>query len=1053
MRAGTVNSRNSRNSDSPDGVGSMFARTPLARIDHASLNADIENNTDDTVEGLGQTFSLDVLTNDSVGKTRALRSAESENHSENPGLPDLSDQNVIDAVGSTALGAQISITDDGEVSYIYTPELFAQLLPLSADESLTDTFSYAMQMGNGVVGWATATVEISGVNDPPVLSEMQYDLADGEADTPYIIGTYDLLNGFTDPEGDSLSVANLTATNGTVDKISDLDWSFTADAGFTGTVELQYTVIDGHGGSVQASRTLKIMDTMPMLAFSTPSDGGNLKVDENIVLEFDEEIFAGSGNIIISNGVDSRVIDINDTSQVTFTSGKKGGSVIIDPTEDLIADTSYNIQMPSDVIQDATGNAYDGIDNPVTLDFRTIPSNPLLSWSNTRDSPTFKADNTIELYFDEPVVAGGGAIVISNGTDTRTIDINDASQVTFDDFGGLIIDPTDDLTVNSHYTIQMASGVVLDNDGFAYTGIDDSKTLDFITIAPEPLLYWSHPMDEMDFKVDSNIELIFDEMVVAGNGEIIISNGTDTRTIDIHDASQVTFDGYDRVTINLIDDLVSDTRYNIQMAGGVITDTNGHSFSGINNHETLDFMVIPSNPRLVYSDPMDEFAEFQVDSDIRLDFDEPVVAKNGTIIISNGTDKRTVDVHDTNQVMFDGNRGVIINPSDDLIPDTTYNIRIASGAITDLEGYTYAGINDSATLNFTTIPSNPVLDWSNLQEDSTLKIDEEISLYFNETVIPGSGNIIVSNGTDTRTIDIQDGSQVIFDDYGGMMINPTDDLILGESYHVLINSGAITDTAGHTYAGFNGPDMFNFTTISSEPLLSVTASTSEESVFKVDEDFWLYFDEDVMPGSGAIVISNGNDTRTVDINDTNQVTFSGGKVSINPTDDLIVDTHYNIQMAAGVILDTEGHQFAGISDPDTYSFTLVNSDPRLRISVPSDDSIELWIGSNIYLSFDEMVIAGSGDIIISNGEDIHKIDIQDTSKVMFDEHGGVIINPATDLIPDTEYNIQMDSGVVIDTDGNPYAGIHDPTTLNFVATDSAAGTMPPLSFIEPMFFY
>ncbi|MDR4517575.1 MAG: Ig-like domain-containing protein [Nitrosomonas sp.] len=1036
-----------------DNIENAFSRTPQAKDDYFSLNGIAGNDNVSIGEDSGQTYILDVMANDLGGRRKSLWSLDDSAPSAGGESSDLFARDVVDAAESSALGAQVSVTANGKVAYSYTPELLAQLIPLSANESLVDTFTYAMKMGNGALSWATATVEIAGVNDAPVLSGVRFDLADGEADNLYGIFGYDfLLDGFSDPEGDLLSVAELRATNGTVDEIADSGWSFMPDAGFAGTVELQYTVIDGHGGSVPATQHFTIEDTLPELAFSTPSNGENLKVDQNIVLEFDEKVVAGSGEIIISNSVDARVIDINDTSQVTFTSGKKGGSVIIDPAEDLIADTSYNIQFASGVIQDATGNAYAGINDltdPVTLDYTTISSDPLLSWSSTWGVAYLKADDTIELYFDEPVVAGSGAIIISNGTDTRTIDINDASQVTFDDFGVVIINPVDDLLPDSNYNIQIASGVILDSDGFVYAGVSDSETLNFMTITSDPLLFWSNPVDGMEFKVDGNIELAFDERVVVGSGEIIISNGTDTRTIDINDTSQVMFDGYDLVTIDPIDDLLPDSNYNIQMVSGVIMDANGHAYAGISDPDTLDFMTIPSNPRLVYSDPMDESTTFQVDSDIRLDFDEPVIAGSGAIIFSNGADTRTIDVKDTNQVTFDDYGGVIINPSDDLMPDTIYSIQMASGVLTDLAGHAYAGIGDPDTLNFTTIPTNPVLDSSNPQDEAAFKIDDDLSFYFNEMIMPGSGNIIISNGTDTRTIDIHDASQVMFDGYNGVIINPVDDLVLGETYHVLMDSGVITDMAGHAYAGISDPDTLNFTTLSPEPSISVFLA--DEYVSKIDEDIWLYFDEDVMPGSGAIVLSNGTDTRAIDINDSSQVTFSGSKVTITPVDDLIVDTHYNIQMAAGVILDTDGHEFAGISDPDTYGFTTISSDPRLSFSEPSDDLAEVWVGSNIQLYFDETVIPGSGDIIISNGTDTRLIDIRDTSQVMFDGFGGVIINPVDDLIPETDYNIQMASGVIIDTEGNPYAGINDATTLNFTTTDSIASTVAFPPIIEPMF--
>ncbi len=551
-------------------------------------------------------------------------------------------------------------------------------------------------------------MEIAGVNDPPVLSGTLIDLNDGEVNTSYMILESDLLIGFSDLDRDVLSVANLLATNGVLTETPG-GWFFTPDTDFTGTVELQYNVIDSHGGSVPINQSFMIIDTpdtiAPQLVSSIPWHSGTLKTDQNIVLDFDESIVAGSGNIIISNGVDTRAIDINDTSQVTFTSGKKGGSVIIDPTDDLIVDTQYNIKMSSGVILDAAGNTYQGISDSDALDFMTIVSDPRLNWSNPWDEGTLKADSSIELYFDEPVVAGNGAIIVSNGSDTRTIDIQDTNQVTFDGDGGVIIDLIDDLNSDIHYFIQITAGAVLDTDGHAYAGINDAETLDFITTVPEPLLLWSNPWDDGTLKVDNNIELYFDETVVVGSGAIIIGNGTDIRTIDIGDTSQVTFDGYGGVIINPSDDLIPDTHYSIQITAGAVLDAVGRAFAGIGDPDTLHFTTIHTRPLLAFSSPADDAVDVWVGSDISLYFDELVTIGTGNITISNGVDIRTIDIQDSNQVMFDGYSGVYINPAIDLIPNADYFIQMDSGVVTDMTGNPYAGIHDTTTLNFSTTDS------------------------------------------------------------------------------------------------------------------------------------------------------------------------------------------------------------------------------------------------------------------------------------------------------------------------------------------------------------
>lgn len=328
------------------------------------------------------------------------------------------------------------------------------------------------------------------------------------------------------------------------------------------------------------------------------------KIDDNLKLYFDEEVVAGSGNIIISNGSDTRTIAINDASQVTY-SDESHRAVSINPLKDLIPNTTYSVQISSGVIMDTTGNSYTGTSDATPLNYTSVASNPLLVWSNPQDDSTLKLDDNITLYFDEEVAAGNGNIVISNGLDTRTIAINDASQVTFSNskMGNTItINPTADLIPNTTYSIQMGSNVITDTAGNAYTGISDATMLNFTTLASNPLLTQSNPWDESFIGVSNNIFLLFDEDVVAGNGDIIISNGSDTRNIAIHDTNQVTFDGYGAVIINLATDLVTNTAYNIQMASGVIMDTEGNPYEGINDETTLVFYTIDDTGGATYAD-------------------------------------------------------------------------------------------------------------------------------------------------------------------------------------------------------------------------------------------------------------------------------------------------------------------------------------------------------------------------------------------------------------------------------------------------------------------
>ena len=66
-------------------------------------------------------------------------------------------------------------------------------------------------------------------------------------------------------------------------------------------------------------------------------------------------------------------------------------------------------------------------------------------------------------------------------------------------------------------------------------------------------------------------------------------------------------------------------------------------------------------------------------------------------------------------------------------------------------------ITTNAVNNF-----NPTLIYSDpFDGETTFQFDQAITLNFNEIVAAGSGNVLISNGSDTRTIAINDGYVII----------------------------------------------------------------------------------------------------------------------------------------------------------------------------------------------------------------------------------------------------------------------------------------------------
>lgn len=200
----------------------------------------------------------------------------------------------------------------------------------------------------------------------------------------------------------------------------------------------------------------------------------------------------------------------------------------------------------------------------------------------------------------------------------------------------------------------------------------------------------------------------------------------------------------------------------------------------------------------------------------------------------------------------------------------------------------------------------------------------------------------------------------------------------------------------------------------------------------VGNDLCLAFTRDVAAGTGDIVIDNGaGDKRTVAVTDAN-VSFAGDTMTVRLAD-LTPGTTYAVTYDAGVIQDLSGNPAPAVADHSlrfNTSGVVDTTAPDLNNTIPSDDTVN-FSGGAVILTFDEPVISGTGNIIIT--DDLNNqtfIDVTDTTQVRF---GGksVVITPSTTFGLGRSYNVQMASGVITDLAGNDFAGLNDATQLNF----------------------
>ncbi len=477
------------------------------------------------------------------------------------------DSNILNGTPTYNVGGRAVILDNDV--QIYDAELAALgnysgatlTLARHNSASIDDRFS-----GAGIVaGQANGAVTVASTN----------------------IGTYSWENG-------TLAMNfNSAATQSLVNQaMQSMAYQNFGTASETTTVQIDWIFNDGDSSgalSTMGNTTVTIVDTtVPTLTTSTPSDNAtDVAIDSNIALTFDENVQAGTGNIVITNGTDIRMIDVTNSTQVTFD----GKTVTINPSEDLQTGSNYHIVIDNSAITDLADNSFAGITNADTLDFVTAihqGNGQQLHFYNNHYYQLTTSAMTWSQAEAEAVAFDGHLVTINDEQENtwlgstfcstyRWIGLNDIQQegnfvwvdgspVTYtnwsdgepnvlgDEDGGEIYTPSLAAKWNDINVLKSQYGII----EYAING----SIQDIIA----PILISSTPSDNATaVAVDSNITLTFDEGVQVGTDNIIITDGTDIRTINVTDTTQVAFSG-NTIIINPIDDLHAGKEYHVEVA-------------------------------------------------------------------------------------------------------------------------------------------------------------------------------------------------------------------------------------------------------------------------------------------------------------------------------------------------------------------------------------------------------------------------------------------------------------------------------------------------------
>jgi len=341
---------------------------------------------------------------------------------------------LTDAAGNLAVLGHVAVADNSSFMVNTLPPTVAGVAIGSALGSQNnilnagDTLSVSVTMSDSVTvtGSPTIDLDIGGS-----VVQAVYVSGSGSAD---LVFSYTIQTSQVDSNGLSVVADSLTLNGG----------SLTDAAG--NTAVLSYA-------SVADNSSFRVDTAAPTLISSNPADNATaINSSTNIVLTFSETVMAGNGSIVISNGIsDTRIIAISDTSQVTIS----GNTVTINPTTNLIAGSTYSVQLASGVLLDLGGNPYAGLTNSIALNFTVLSNTSAINLS--------------------AIASGTGGFVLNGQS------VDDQSGWTVASAGDVNGDGLADLVVGAPYSDPAAGGSA--GRSYVVFGKTDSAAIDLSTVA------------------------------------------------------------------------------------------------------------------------------------------------------------------------------------------------------------------------------------------------------------------------------------------------------------------------------------------------------------------------------------------------------------------------------------------------------------------------------------------------------------------------------------------------------------------------------------------
>lgn len=237
----------------------------------------------------------------------------------------------------TATNGKISQNTDG--SWLLVPDTnFNGIVKLD----------YIVSDNKGGAIDAVLNFVLNPVNDNPT-GKSTISVNTGFKNSTVTLKNIDFTQGFKDLDGNSLQTANVKTTNATITEITTKTWIINPDVNFTGTVNVNFDVIDNNGGSTPANFSFIIKD-----------NNGNDSINGTDVIDI---LDGGLGIDILTGGKGDDYYVVDNKSDLVIERYDEG----TDTVQSLISYTlGYDLENLELLGSDKTKGTGNGLDNYIT---------------------------------------------------------------------------------------------------------------------------------------------------------------------------------------------------------------------------------------------------------------------------------------------------------------------------------------------------------------------------------------------------------------------------------------------------------------------------------------------------------------------------------------------------------------------------------------------------------------------------------------------------------------------------------------------------------------